>query len=138
MMKNLLAKRHSRKGQCIVEGCNGHIKARQLCGMHYMRMRRRKVKNVDAVSDLIVNCLAVGCSNTHFAHGYCEDHDKIYMKFGYPHIPKVIKQCGVANCTNIHFKNGLCENHYNQWKDNLNKHQLLGQIENKKLTVQYN
>jgi hypothetical protein len=123
--------RHSRKGQCIVEGCSGYVEARQLCGKHYARMRRRGITDTITVEpNSIVHCLAIGCTKPYFANGYCEHHNYNYKKVGYPHMPKVIKLCGVENCSNYHFLRGLCESHYIEWETNLKKYQLIHQIKN--------
>jgi hypothetical protein len=105
------------------------IKARQLCEKHYAMMRRRgKFDTVTVAPGSITHCLSVGCSAVYFANGYCEHHNYIYKKLGYPPVPKVIKLCGVENCSKYRFMMGLCEYHYNEWEINLKKYQLTSQI----------
>jgi hypothetical protein len=119
-MEILENKRYSTKGICTVEGCDEQIKARQLCNKHYVRMRRSgKTDTIRVEACSIDHCLAVDCSKPYFANGYCEHHNYIYNKLGYPHMPKVIKLCGVKKCSNHHFLRGLCESHYNEWISNL-------------------
>ncbi|WP_223589127.1 hypothetical protein [Neobacillus bataviensis] len=124
-METLEKKRFSTKGLCTVEGCCEPIKARQLCNKHYVRMRRRG--NTDTIrveARSVDHCLAIDCSKPYFANGYCEHHNYIYKKIGYPHTPKEIKLCGVEDCYNYHFLRGLCEIHYYEWMSNLKKFQF--------------
>ncbi|WP_066321360.1 hypothetical protein [Bacillus sp. FJAT-29814] len=127
--KNKPKKQFSRRGQCIVEGCNGYIEASQLCGKHYAKMRRRG-KNDNEIFRIgeLGNCLAVNCTNSYYAEGYCEHHYYVYIKLGYPQMPKVIKLCGAENCSNILYLKGLCEIHYNEWIAKLKNYHLSNQI----------
>ncbi|QCJ42572.1 hypothetical protein FAY30_11995 [Bacillus sp. S3] len=135
-MSEFETKKYSRKKQCIVDDCEEDVKAQQLCGKHYMRMRRRGLKHTNtAESGSVEHCLAVGCNKPHFTNGYCEHHNYVYNKLGYPHIPKVVKLCGVEDCLDKYFKKGLCELHFNEWQNNLKRHNLNEQIEKARISA---
>jgi hypothetical protein len=121
---------YSRKGKCLVEGCDREIEARQLCEKHYARMRRRGTIHTKIIErNSIENCLAPGCSQPYYANGYCKHHNNNYKNLGYPYMAKVIKLCGVEDCSNYHFLFGHCETHFIEWEASLKKYGLEKQIQ---------
>lgn len=67
-------------------------------------------------------CNYDGCSNNHYARGYCKWH---YAKLRYigqlqklP--PKEKKYCSKEGCNEKHSAKGLCQKHYREYKVSLN------------------
>jgi hypothetical protein len=93
------------KENCKVQGCERPQKSRQLCMMHYARLRKNgdpEVRSVNAHTKP-TECSIAGCDKHPFGAGLCHTH---YRKSSGQ------RACSVEGCGRRHEARGLCEMHY--------------------------
>jgi len=58
-------------------------------------------------------CIAPGCSNRHYAKGYCKLHRRRVLKFGQPDLPTKAPRpvCAVPSCNRIACARDYCNTH---------------------------
>lgn len=96
---------------CKVEDCEKVVLSKDLCGMHYKRL---KLTGSLDKKDRSRICSIEGCGKKHDAKGFCESHYKLYRLYGTPVSPNSLKPtiCSVEGCLNRVHGGGLCSKHY--------------------------
>ena len=57
-------------------------------------------------------CTVPGCDHKHYAHGYCDMHNKRVQRLGSPFLPDIARyECSEAGCHKKRRGRGLCEMH---------------------------
>lgn len=97
--------------ECKIEGCNKPVKVklRQLCAGHYQVWARN--------NRISKECTYEGCTNSHYAKGYCQKHYAKLRLYGTPvGSPRRLKrQCEVDGCENTAKTRNMCFKHYQRW-----------------------
>ncbi len=112
------------KGICSVDGCERVVDARQLCKMHYTRLRKYGTpgeaapRRANPLTD-DDHCAAPGCFRRRAPgrKGLCYSHFsrfRLNQDLGLPF--RFRKKCGVDGCTRPHSGLGWCQLHYTRWK----------------------
>jgi len=113
---------------CSVFGCNRPLKARQLCGAHYLRLRIYGDPLAAAPAPPPRYCSVEGCGQPHCANGYCRLHNQRHQTELYWLTHRRIRKpvgaagpnesvCSVEECLRAAKHLGLCNRHYQQqWR----------------------
>src|SRR5690625_3348032 len=110
---------------CEVTNCDKPIKAKNLCDMHYTRLRRNgSLERTSLDHSIITTCLAIGCKNEAKTSGLCAGHYSNLKKVGSPYRPQIIRLCSIKGCERPHQAKGLCNKHYHDWREIISYHGL--------------
>jgi hypothetical protein len=96
---------------CTVKDCNKPVKAKNMCDMHYARVKR--TNSVDIIRKSVL-CLVEGCGKEAFSAVYCTRHHYSFKKYNDPlHVEKAKNRiCKVEGCKSSHTAKGFCKRHY--------------------------
>lgn len=90
--------------ECMIEGCNRMVEAKQLCSGHY---RAQIVKPP---------CSVEGCDRPSKAQNLCNPHYLRFMRHGNTDTIRVRNICTIDNCNSYAMGRGLCRKHYTRWR----------------------
>lgn len=91
---------HVGSAQCQIEGCDGALYGRGLCGLHYQRWRKHgdPLRTFKKVGRSI--CTVEDCGRPIVGRGMCAKHYR-----------KPERQCSVEGCERLQWGGGLCDAH---------------------------
>ena len=112
------------KATCSIEGCDGEVRARDWCAMHYKRWRTHGDPLVTAYNKPKPLCSVDGCDGPTVGHGWCSLHWQRWRRHGDPLITTRRPPCGLTNdvclvedCGKPAKSLGWCAMHYSRWQD---------------------
>ncbi len=102
-------------GLCSLVGCGRELRAKGMCGMHYMRLRQ--TGQLDLAPRPIRTCSVPGCDRPHEARGLCRRHYRkaTYIPKGRPRTPAQGLRCAIKGCQQTVQARGWCARHYARW-----------------------
>lgn len=105
------------KATCTVEGCTSPTLAREMCSMHYARMRTTGTTDARATQAPRV-CDVEGCNHAHIARGWCRTHYARWKKHGDPHheVELLPDTCSIEGCGKPRATREWCSAHYAKWR----------------------
>lgn len=120
----------SKNKLCKAEDCLHPARTRNLCPMHYQRLRRHgsidvtKKPRVSSYREVPVpfRCTADGCDRAATVHSYCSKHYQRWRKHGSTNITqspgrprsldgRTLDLCAARGCPNVAVIQGLCRGH---------------------------
>ena len=105
------------EGTCTIEGCERPLECREVCLMHYKRMRKSgelpNVRNRQSGP-----CSIEGCDKAAKRRGWCERHYQRWYTTGTTDDRVSVKSlpCTIDGCSSLIVARGLCSKHYCRWK----------------------
>lgn len=99
---------------CSVEDCTRKFYAKNLCSMHYQRLKIYGDTHYQRTESV---CSVDGCIKKYKSHGYCNSHLFAHERYGDPlYVRERYTQCKVDGCLNKHCALGFCTKHYTRFK----------------------
>jgi len=105
--------------QCTSEGCPRPHYGRGLCGLHYVRWRRKGKPESEALPAKIPTrkCIHKKCESPSKARGYCNLHFQRILRgtnLDRPPVPvgQSGRECSIEGCNKKHAARGFCGTHY--------------------------
>ena len=97
---------------CSINGCVKRFHAKNLCKLHYERLKRTNTTNGPVI---IKECQLPHCDGIHLALGYCSKHYTRLKKTGTTNAPVKREGCQVPHCDEIHHALGYCQKHHRRF-----------------------
>lgn len=124
---------------CSVDGCERPFYGRDLCQLHYNRVRKHGSVNATRKRRQPAPCVIDGCDGVTnvpgTARGWCSSHYYRWQRWGDPlgsYQPVIgIAECAVDGCTDLVNARGWCVKHYTRWERSGDpKARLRGEVRN--------
>lgn len=99
---------------CGVENCEGRVLAKEMCGMHYARVRRTGITDSLPPKPRLVNkCSVYGCEAVPKGKTLCQTHYSRLRRTGSTEAPILNKNkvCSDVKCSATVLSSGLCSVH---------------------------
>lgn len=94
---------------CTVEGCIRPLVVKEMCEMHYLRLRRTGVLSRIEYSKI---CKVLNCNNESYVKGYCNKHYQKNWKYGNPDYT-IYERHGMSEYPEYHIWSGIINRCYN-------------------------
>ncbi|WP_309317411.1 endonuclease VII domain-containing protein [Streptomyces salinarius] len=98
---------------CVIEGCEGAVRARDWCTRHYQRWQKHgDPGGVEVRSWGRQGCDVDDCERPHYGHGYCNTHLSRLRRNGtLDVVPRVRATCSFGDCGRPAVSLGHCNGH---------------------------
>ncbi len=114
------------KVNCVAQGCERPSRTKDMCLMHYHRMRSTGTTELITHKKIVLTkipkplCKADGCKCISQHKGYCQRHYKLIVLQIIPRArggqKKPKQPCDVGSCENFARCKGLCDKHYTRMR----------------------
>lgn len=112
--KNGTTELPSRPTQCVIDGCDGKVRAWGWCIKHYARWR----SSGDPLATRgrpVSYCNVANCEARVEGYGLCAKHLRRKRKFGSFDLPDKPTECAIEGCSERPVGRGWCRKHYSRW-----------------------
>ena len=103
---------------CSIEGCEGNVRSKGYCSMHYTRSRRGGDMYIPKRQKRI-GCIVVECTEPYRRNGYCSFHSqRIRLGIDIDNYKRQARplNCSIEDCTRKVEARGFCGVHYHRNK----------------------